>query len=304
MKTIYVGSEGMGYEWGFKLTEYILNKLYSELKIIKSNSIKCDFIVRSDYSQKFWNKYKKPHIFWTAECYPIKNMGENYDEFIYLTNDIDDISKNQSYIYYPYCLDYPYLSHLYQNKRFCKSKKEYFIAYCYKHTVDFRENIFDKFVEKCKTNNKTCNALGKCHGKYPETKYKNNIGNGYESSELLKEYSKHKFVLAIENTYTNGYITEKLLNAYYSNSVPIYYGSDKVFELFNKKSFVYINDFDNLEQCIDFVVNMPDKKYNEYMGEKLINENNDIINLYNENYKNNEYKTNILNSYKNMFDKI
>ena len=48
----------MGYEWGFKLTKYILNKLYSELKIIKSNSIKCDFIVRSDYSQKFWNKYK------------------------------------------------------------------------------------------------------------------------------------------------------------------------------------------------------------------------------------------------------
>jgi hypothetical protein len=43
----------------------------------------------------------------------------------------------------------------------------------------------------------------------------------------------------MENTYTHGYITEKLLYAFVGGSIPIYYGTKEVFQVFNKAAFIY-----------------------------------------------------------------
>ena len=38
-----------------------------------------------------------------------------------------------------------------------------------------------------------------------------------------------------------GYVSEKILNAFFAGGIPIYYGSLEVFDIFNKRAFVYFD---------------------------------------------------------------
>jgi hypothetical protein len=69
----------------------------------------------------------------------------------------------------------------------------------------------------------------------------------YNDERQLQLLSKHKFVICFENTKTDDYyITEKLLIAKAAGCVPIYWGTSKCFELFDKNAFLYL-DGDNIE---------------------------------------------------------
>lgn len=89
-------------------------------------------------------------------------------------------------------------------------------------------------------------------------------------SEAVELYKPFKFVIAFENTVSEGYITEKLTNAFLANSVPIYYGAPDVGDYFNNKSFINCHDFNSLSDCASFVrqVNSNDELYLSYLGAK------------------------------------
>jgi len=44
----------------------------------------------------------------------------------------------------------------------------------------------------------------------------------YNSIELLRVFNRYKFILTIENSYTPGYITEKIFNVFLARSIPVY----------------------------------------------------------------------------------
>ena len=48
----------------------------------------------------------------------------------------------------------------------------------------------------------------------------------------------------MENQKARGYVTEKIVNAFQSITVPIYYGTTDVFKLFNKDAFIYYDIHD------------------------------------------------------------
>ena len=107
----------------------------------------------------------------------------------------------------------------------------------------------------------------------------------YYSIELLNIFNKYKFILCIENSYTNGYITEKIFNCFYSRSIPIYKGSPIIEKFINKDSFI---DFrkNNLNNSIELIKNILNNEdlYNTYINSEKINY------LYNdENYKDKLY---------------
>lgn len=78
--------------------------------------------------------------------------------------------------------------------------------------------------------------------------------------EFLKKY---KFTIAFENSSSNGYTTEKMLDPLYSFSIPIYWGNPFVTKDFNPKAFIncndYDNDFDAVIKRIKELDNDPDK---------------------------------------------
>lgn len=59
--------------------------------------------------------------------------------------------------------------------------------------------------------------------------------------DVVKEY---KFMIAFENTDMDGWVTEKMLDAFTARSVPIYYGSSSINKEFNPKAFINIADYD------------------------------------------------------------
>lgn len=82
-------------------------------------------------------------------------------------------------------------------------------------------------------------------------KWRNNVGGPV--ADKLEFQSKHKFVIAFENSSTPGYLTEKFAEAAQANAVPIYWGDPTVGSLFNPRAFVNCHDFPNLEAAVERV---------------------------------------------------
>jgi hypothetical protein len=82
--------------------------------------------------------------------------------------------------------------------------------------------------------------------------------------------SNYRFVLCFENDLYPGYVTEKLLDAYLCNAVPLYWGDLGREEHINRRSFINLNDFASLEEFSRFVADMTDKEYSEIYRQPLL----------------------------------
>ena len=138
------------------------------------------------------------------------------------------------------------------------------------------------------------NNIGECD---TINMYKNEIYNKscYHSEELLNVFNKYKFIFVSENSFTDGYITEKIFNCIFARCIPIYLGSTKIEYYFNKDSIINVNDIVNdtgnsidNKICIDNIIkkikdlNSDENKFNEMIDTNKIN-----ILYDDENYKEN-----------------
>ncbi|WP_367691698.1 fucosyltransferase [Helicobacter pylori] len=76
---------------------------------------------------------------------------------------------------------------------------------------------------------------------------------GYKVGNKNEFLSQYKFNLCFENSQGYGYVTEKIIDAYFSHTIPIYWGSPSVAKDFNPKSFVNVCDFKDFDEAIDYV---------------------------------------------------
>ena len=82
-------------------------------------------------------------------------------------------------------------------------------------------------------------------------KYLNNVGGSVkDKKEFLQKY---KFNIASENSIVNGYITEKLVDAFNAHTVPIYAGPNDVINEFNSASFINLNDFASFTDLLMYI---------------------------------------------------
>ena len=54
-----------------------------------------------------------------------------------------------------------------------------------------------------------------------------------------KVFENYKYCLVMENSKVLGYVTEKILQAFLGGCLPIYWGTEEVFEIFNERAFLY-----------------------------------------------------------------
>jgi hypothetical protein len=62
----------------------------------------------------------------------------------------------------------------------------------------------------------------------------------HSSKEQLDFISQYKFMICFENKSQPHYFTEKLMNAYYGGTIPIYWGDPRVFEYINRDAILYL----------------------------------------------------------------
>lgn len=119
---------------------------------------------------------------------------------------------------------------------------EHFMSYTHKNCVPFREEAFTALSKISKVD-----ALGKCKHNV-DAKYQATFGDDWVNNWKYP-FSRYRFTLCMENKKERGYITEKILNAFISGTIPVYYGTDEIFNLFNKKAFIFY-DINNPELAI------------------------------------------------------
>jgi hypothetical protein len=282
---IVIGSEGMGFNknWrtGDVIITYLLKKIYPNVEIENKNTPHCDFIMSSLFSnhEPLWNTQKNKYIYWSGESDdPVKNSCASTELYITTTHN-----SNANHIYTPYVL---YSPHLYKERKYINNNRPYLLAYCSSHRCYEREEIFNMFVRK--TNYKMCHSYGKCHGNFPSTKQVS-IGGNWQTEELIDTYKNYKFVIAMENKNVDGYITEKIVNAFYSGAIPIFWGSSNVNALFNEKAFINVNNFITFEACVDYVLALSDEDINKMLKEPIYT-NNDLVHLLDDEYNKNGNK--------------
>ena len=214
---------------------------------------------------KFWKHYKH-----------IKKYGDfgNDKISIYIYNHINKLIITSFYIAIPVI----YLQ----------------IDYYQKYRNSIQPNIltsFDKkrfclvvsFDKKKQHNNKINSLINKIKKieQCDSIKDIKNIKNSscYHSLDLLTVFNRYKFIICFENSWCNGYITEKPFNAIFARTIPIYCGSPDTHNYFNKDRFIDIRQDDT--NIINTIISLTQNEilYNNYINNSFISKDFD-----NENY--------------------
>jgi len=110
--------------------------------------------------------------------------------------------------------------------------------------------------------------------------YKNNIGEylfkfKYNSEEFLNFIKDYKFIVSMENSIQDTYITEKIIHGLLANIIPIYWGSNRIFDYFNKKRIINLNTINDISFIINqiLIILNDDTKWLEIVNENNFNNN-------------------------------
>jgi hypothetical protein len=287
----------------YYITKLLRNEYYIQLT---DDSNEADIIFTNHWKPEKVNiNLDKKIIYWSGESYP-NNIIQNNKPYIELDSFIN--SNSNTSFHFPYMLACKYWN---KNIKQFNNEKTKFLAFCVSNGNAYsncanRINIFNKFCQAFP--DKIIEALGSEYGNYKE---KHRKIEGYHATlNTIEEYSKFKFVLAIENNIKEGYVTEKIINAFASGAVPIYQGCSKtVKKQFNKKCYIDINDFKSIEDCIEYVKNISNEEYNKMITTDIYNrEQYDILNIIDKNdnyqFEKSEYWINMKNKMNTFIDNI
>lgn len=227
------------------------------IKMLEDNKLNIMLCVENCSKHKHYKHYNK-----------YNNFGNNKIQ-LYLYNHISRIIKSDTYLAIPIIyiqIDYfnlyynsikPSVVYPFDKRKFC--------------LITTKNNFNNNF--------ELLNSIGECHH---ISEYSNIIANKscYHSQELLNLFSQFKFIYVSENTFTDGYITEKIFNSYFSRTIPLYFGPSDTPRYFNKKTYINMND--EHKTIIDKIniLNTNEEEYNT-----IINTNKINVELNNENYK-------------------
>ena len=143
--------------------------------------------------------------------------------------------------------------------------KEYFASFIASHDSEY--NIRGNFF-KALNRRKRVESVGSYLNNMPEGQTVDWLDGSKE--KFLK---KCKFSLCFESTKHEGFITEKIVEAFYCDTIPIYYGSSNIKEIFNPKAFIDISDYPDFDSAIERILEIEndDNLYLEMLRQPIFN---------------------------------
>lgn len=106
--------------------------------------------------------------------------------------------------------------------------------------------------------------------------YLNNMPDG-QSVDWLNDSKtdfqrKCKFTLCFESTNHYGFVTEKIMDAFYADTIPVYFGSSTAAEIFNKDAFISVADYASFDDAIERIkeLDQDDEKYLEMLRQPIL----------------------------------
>lgn len=224
-----------------------------------------DFLFYSVFGNSFENYDNCVKIFFTSE-----NVVPNFNHADYAIG-FDDIQFEDRYLKYPIYYD--------EMDKAVSDKSQI--------TKDYANRKFCNFIysnassgEGSKFRIKLCQLLSTykkvdCPGKVLNnmTDAINARGDNFKAGKL-KFQKNYKFTIAVENSASNGYVTEKIAHAFMAHTIPIYWGAPDICKDFNPKAFINCRDYVNLDEVVKKVVELDnnDEAYMEMLYEPPMRE--------------------------------
>lgn len=198
--------------------------------------------------------------------YNIKEKSDNYYYFpifliwlyhhVYITkiiNSFDSLTKSRNFNKYD--IKYrKFCCFLHLNNNPKKRREMFFLVSKYKN-VD--SNLYNKNIDIVKYNDVNGGSIGKIN--------------------FIKNY---KFTFAFQNHYYKehetykipGFIDEKLIESLLSNTIPLYYGNDKISDFFNTNSFLNWHDYENDEIYLNKIIELDndDDLFLQYLNNPVL----------------------------------
>mmetsp|Transcript_9217 Transcript_9217/g.13424 ORF Transcript_9217/g.13424 Transcript_9217/m.13424 type:complete len:395 (+) Transcript_9217:85-1269(+) len=154
---------------------------------------------------------------------------------------------------------------------------KHFLLYVASHCVDYREDAFDALANIDEVHYGGA-CRGAAYGRNSDWEHPNikpaPAKSNFDKSQLAKNsdfYHDYRFALVMENKNHDGYVSEKIVNAFLGGVVPIYYGTPDIFKLFNRKAFIYY-DIEKPQEAWKQIQYLENNKtaYEEMLAEPIL----------------------------------
>lgn len=247
----------------FNPDDFILTKIIRkkyDVQIVDSNP---DFVFCSCFNFKVLN-YNCPRIFFTGECifpdFNIYDYALGFNNFTYQ----DRYMRFPLWLFYEKSVELAKKKYLLAEKEILAKKKFCNFVVSNSEGAEERKTLFEAL-----NSYKRVDSAGK---------YLNNMG--VRCADKLDFQKDYKFSCAFENYKYDGYITEKIMDAFAAGTIPIYFGTDCISKEFNPKSFINYNDFSSPKELVEYVkkIDSDDEAFLRIIHEPVFSEN---CNAYN-----------------------
>ena len=215
-----------------------------------------DYVFFSVFGNEHLNYANSVLIFWTGE-----NQCPDFNECDYAIG-YEHLTFGDRYLRYPLYLtykDYPSIITKHQIDNDILATKSLFCSFVYSNTnaSPLRKQFYD--------------MLSAYRNISSGGRYLNNIGGKPVADKLAFEQHA-KFSIAFENASHPGYATEKLIQSFAAQTIPIYWGAPDVADTFNPKSFINCLDYPSLDAVVEEVkrLDTDDKAYLEMLRQPAL----------------------------------
>ncbi|MBE6820311.1 MAG: hypothetical protein E7516_04610 [Ruminococcaceae bacterium] len=159
-----------------------------------------------------------------------------------------------------------------------------------RRAIENRQNCFDKSILKTKTkfanliasydseNNyrsKLFNELSKYKFIDSPGKFLKNCDEQvrFQDDSKINFQKRCKFSLCIESAVNAGFNTEKIMDAFYAETIPVYYGDPEIVKIFNPKAFINASDYATVEDVVKRIIEIDndDDLYIKMLNEPIFN---------------------------------
>ena len=250
---------------------------------LSNNYYDCDILLESgfnNYNSVLNSKKWKYSFLFSGESY-IKNSGDYYDCVLYGIRNHKNIVNLPLFLIYNYCMENSLQTNeekplIHTNGKWLKNKP----LIPNKDIVVFisNPNGSDRnfFLEKLEKEFNVDYA-----GSYKNNIIFNEIEPFYNNENFYSFISQYKFIISMENSDFDTYITEKITHGFYAGNIPIYWGSKRIGDYFNEKRFLNIKDITDVKNVffkIKQIINN-DNLYLQIVNEPIFV--NNCRNIYN-----------------------
>lgn len=244
---IKIKFSGFWPDFNYKDIEFFKNLEIEGALEIDNQSENPDVIIYSDYIPDCDVQIDQARILFSPENIARKNYLFKYT--MNYQRNLENNFRFQNFFYYPFY-------------REVTENTESAFYLSLKNKIKNKHINFIYSNNNAKVRNSYFEYLSKFYKIDSFGKFKNNMGTTGEDRNLshykrsIKKatiISDYKFTIAFENSRGEDYISEKVWEPLSVNSIPIYYGSDAVFDYFNKEKIIYVQGRSDFKKSIQLM---------------------------------------------------